>query len=359
MLYPRLKSFTRFGSTGDITLVRESGTCFQLADPTGQVATLLDLCDGTRSATDIHAALRDNWPELALGDVTEGIAALDTAGLLENERAANTLDDRQRARYASNLAFFGTFASCGRSRYAAQEALRRAHVVQLGVGGVGSSVLYNLAGLGVGRITTLDCDVVELKNLSRQFLYDENDVGRSKIACAAARVRALNSEVTVTPVERQVTGPADIADLLPGADLLISVIDQPLDVQSWVNEAAVAAGVPVIAGGMTVTRGVYWSVSPGASGCLACRSPKPSMPAPVTVADRVNRAIGPAAGVIGSLIALEAVRYLTGFAPPISAATLWRIDLATSQVEIGETWQRRPDCPVCRHHPISGEGGQA
>jgi molybdopterin/thiamine biosynthesis adenylyltransferase len=67
-------------------------------------------------------------------------------------------------------------------------------------------------------------------------------------------------------VERRVSGPDDIAALLPGADLVLSAIDRPDEVQTWVNQACVAAGVPFITGGMYVARGIYYSVDPGRSG---------------------------------------------------------------------------------------------
>jgi molybdopterin/thiamine biosynthesis adenylyltransferase len=245
------------------------------------------------------------------------------------------------------MAFFSSFAHLGYSRFDYQESLSRSRVVLLGVGGVGSSLLYNLAGLGVGHVVALDCDAVELKNLSRQFLYAEADVGQSKIECASARALALNSEIAITSFERRVTGPDDISDVLVGADLVLAVIDQPVEVREWINTACVAARVPYITGGVTVSRGVYWSVDPGTSGCLACRQAQRHPDQAITFPTQVNRAIGPAAGLVGSLIALEAVRYLTGFAAPISAGRMWLADLVTGQTDVGYTWERRPDCPIC------------
>jgi molybdopterin-synthase adenylyltransferase len=347
MALPRLKVFTRFAGPGSVTLVREPGVEYTLSDPTGQVTELLALLDGTRSVATVASDLRRQFPELTPRDVMDGIMELDDAGLLEDAAATTGLSRYQQVRYTSNLNFFSTYGQLHHSRFEYQEALRRSRVVLLGVGGIGSTLLYNLAGLGVGQVVALDCDQIELKNLSRQFLYDESDVGRPKIERAVARAREVNSEMDITAVDRRVSGPDDLADLLPGTDLVLAVIDQPSDVRQWVNAACVAAGVPFITGGVGVTRGAYWSVAPGASGCMACQRSGQGAIVSAPAGERVNRAIGPAAGLIGSLIALEAVRYLTGFAPPVSPGRVWAVDLITGQTDIALAWESRSDCPVC------------
>jgi molybdopterin/thiamine biosynthesis adenylyltransferase len=350
MVRPCLKPYTRLVENGEITLVRETGVEVTLPDPDGQVLALIDLLDGSRTLDEVARTMVERWPELRPDDVEEGIDALDTAGLLEDTAAPVTLSPWQRERYASNLAFFGTFADLARSRESFQRALQEAHVVLLGVGGLGSTLLFNLAGLGVGHVTLVDRDRVELKNLARQFLYSEAEVGQPKLARAVARAKGFNSELHITPVERWVTGPDDVAPLLPSADLVLSAIDQPAEVQEWVNAACVAAGVPFITGGMQVSRGMYYSVRPGHSACLACWRGADDGPvaAPPARPERVNRGIGPVASLVAALIGLEAVRYLTGFAPPVSAGKLWLVDFATGHADVGYAWPRLPDGPVCR-----------
>ncbi len=302
---PRLKSFSKLATEDEVVLIRDKGVELTLPDPEGQVLMLLNLLDGTRSVREAAEAMALHWPSLALADVVEGIVVLDEAGLLENASAQPELSHWQQERYFSNLAFFGTFAGLEKSRYSFQHTLRRSHVVLLGVGGLGSTLLYNLAGLGVGHVTTLDCDRIELKNLARQFLYSEAEVGLPKLARAVERARSFNSELHVTPVEKRVTGPWDIAPLLPGANLVLSAIDQPAEVQYWVNQACIEAGVPFITGGIQVARGFYYSIYPGQSGCLACwqttEERKLAGSEQPTRRDRINRGIGPVASLMGSL----------------------------------------------------------
>jgi molybdopterin/thiamine biosynthesis adenylyltransferase len=369
MRKPRLKDCTWVAGQDEIILHRELGVMDIIPDPGGRVVALLELADGTRSVAEMTEALNERWPSLTSGEVIEALTSLDEAGLVEDWSAGCHLSARQSERYASNLAFFGTFASLDRSRYSFQESLRGSHVLLLGVGGLGSTLLYNLGGLGVGDVTVLDCDKVELKNLVRQFLYSEADIGQPKLARAVARASAFNSEMRITPVERRVSGPMDVACLLQGIDLVLSAVDRPEQVQVWVNQACVDAGVPFVTGGMQVARGLYYSVDPGRSGCLQCLSMAASggslNASPLARPERINRGIAPVASLMGALIGLEAVRYLTRFASPVSAGRLWLADFATGQIEVGHEWNRLADCPVCAapdsaglHLDGAGSGGR-
>lgn len=347
---PRVKGFPRRLDADEITLSPDAGREFVIPDPDGQVRSLLALLDGTRTGTEAAAEMRRRWPDLADSDVQDGIRVLDQAGLLEDADAGTELTEWQRERYFSNLAFFSTFATLSRSRYWFQERLRRSHVLLLGVGGLGSTVLYNLAGLGLGRVTILDGDQVELKNLARQFLYGEDVVGRSKVECAAERIGAFNSELHVVPVQARLHGPDDLSGLLDGVDLVVSAVDQPPTVQDWVNEACVAAGVPFVTGGFQSTRGMYYSVVPGQTGCRACMETqrRREVPGdPLEIVERVNRGIGPVASFLSSLVALEALRHLTGFAPPISAGRIWLVDFVQGRTDVGFEWSRLSGCDVC------------
>lgn len=343
---PRLKLYPRRVEDGCITLFREPGVEFKLDDADG-VAALLDELTGERSPDELAADLSKRFPQITTDDFIAAIAALDDAGLLEDADATTRLSAWEQERYFSNLAFFATFADLARSRFALQERLCDSRVVLLGVGGLGSSLLYNLAGMGVGHVTALDCDRVELKNFARQFLYTEADIGLPKLERAVARAKAFNSAMEIAPVERRVRGPEDVVDLLDGVDLVLSAIDQPLpDVHRWVNEACVSARVPYVSGGMFVARGSYYSVDPGRSGCLVCCD-RAGAERPPRALEQVNRGLGPVATVLGGFVSLEAARYLTGFAPPIAAGRVWFIDFATSRLELAFSFERDPNCPVC------------
>lgn len=359
---PMLKNAVVHRDGADLLVMTEPETLITLSDPEGRVEVLLGLLrDGTRDLAELADALERDGAVPTVAEVGEAIGSLDGLGILADAEPAARLSADERERYFSNLAFFDTFASLTRAAASFQRDLLDAHVVFLGTGGVGSSVIQALAGAGVGSMTLLDNDVVEVRNFARQYLYRERDLGAPKVERAAEWVRAFDSRIVVRTVRRWIGGPDDVEPLLEDADLVVSGVDNPLEIDSWVNQACVGRGVPFVRGGMWPRRIVYYSVDPGRSPCLEC-SRQPSRLAPaangasaevmLTGLDRVNRGIGPVASMVGSLVSMEALRYLTGFAPPIAAGRHRFVDLVTGEEEVA-AWQPWPECPVCQSAPTT------
>ena len=356
---PMLKNAVWHRSGEDLYLISEPETQIVLSDPDNRVEALLGLLkEGTRDEAGLVKALANGHGSADAAEVGAAIAALDELGVLEDAAVSDGLAAGQDERYFSNVAFFATYASLSRPAAVYQQALLDAHVLFLGTGGLGSTAIQALTGAGVGRMTLLDNDRVEVRNFARQYLYTEADIGLPKVERAAAWVRAFDSRVDVRTVRRWIGGPDDISDLLTGVDLVVDGVDQPKLIDVWVNEACVGVGVPFIRGGMIARRLLYWSVDPGRSACLACQGHEQSL---VGLADgvpaeaqaelqRVNRGIGPVASMTGAMVAMEALRYLTGFAPPIAAGKMRFFDFATGAEEV-KAWQRWPDCPVCQTAP--------
>jgi molybdopterin/thiamine biosynthesis adenylyltransferase len=353
---PMLKDAVLHRSGEDLYLITEPETRIVLSDPNGHVEVLLGLLrQGIRDEDGLVAALAELPEPPGVGEIRAAIAALDELGVVEDAAAPAVLSDNQAERYFSNLAFFSTFASLDRPAIGFQQALLDAHVLFLGTGGLGSTVIQALTGAGVGRMTLLDNDTVEVRNFARQYLYTESDIGRPKVDRAAAWVRAFDPRVDVRTVRRWIGGPGDLADLLPEVDFVVDGVDQPNQIDDWVNEACVTAGVPFVRGGMLARNLVYWSVDPGRSACLACQKHEASaadeteaaLADKLTGLRRVNRGIGPIASMAGAMVAMEALRYLTGFAPPIAAGRRRFTDFVTGAEEV-RTWERWPDCPVCQ-----------
>ena len=223
-------------------------------------------------------------------------------------------------------------------------------------------MIQNLAGLGVSKLTILDCDIVELQNFARQFVYTEEQLGQPKAERVAAWLREFDTGADVRAVDARVLGPDDVRTLLPGADLVISAIDEPDEVDLWVNEACVGAGIPFIRGGLSYTQGLYWSVDPGRSACRQCLETHRGTFAEdidlplltwerVLRTERVNRGIGPVAQLLGAVVAMEALRYLTGIVPPVAAGAYQLIDFAGSCSTSVEPWPQDPNCDVCATAP--------
>jgi molybdopterin-synthase adenylyltransferase len=360
LIRPRLKTLNCLSGPGSLLVSLDPRTRVELADPDGQVLQLLRLLrEGTRTRQELHAALSVSWPDLALDDVDEAVRNLDALGWLEDAGAPGRLTDYQRERYFSNLAFFDAFTNLQRHREDFQLALLRSSVLVLGAGGLGSSVLQNLAGLGVGRIKLVDFDRVELKNLARQFTYSEAQIGLPKVEQVAAWLREFNSQIEVDAVEARIESVEDLEPHLGNVDLVVSAIDQPDGIDLIVNEACVVHDVPFIRGGLAFMQGLYWSVDPGSSACRQCLEHHRARLAedvdaaivqwPLVLRDeRPNRATGPIAQMLGALVAMEAARYLTGFVPPVSAATYHLVDFSTDCSITTDSWQKAAECAVCQ-----------
>ena len=357
---PKLKNvvWERLGQ--NILVMVDRRQMLTVADPDGRIEALMSLlADGTRSASELADALSPRFPDVTAVAVAHGIEALDRLSMLEDATPAGPLSAQQRIRFASNLAFFGAFATLADSAEHMQRRLIDARVAILGVGGLGSTILMQLVGAGVGHLTLVDHDVVELVNFARQFIYRRCDLGRPKVERAAEWVREFDPDVAVRTVSRKLGSAADIAALLDGIDLVVAAVDTPpLEVGSWINAACVAAGVPFVRGGMGV-QSAYYSVDPGRGPCHECErgTMLAELDQPTKAGARwrlimrlrqVNPGIGPVAGAIGAAMAMETIRYLTGFAEPVAAGVLHSFDLGDGGAETLTPWPRRPDCPVCQ-----------
>jgi molybdopterin-synthase adenylyltransferase len=286
-----------------------------------------------------------------VADVVDQLAAL---GVLERGVTEACPDP---ARYDRQLLYFADVAPLAQPEDA-QARLRAARVVVLGCGGLGSWALCGLACAGVGTLVLVDDDRVELSNLNRQLLYRAADVGRPKVEVAAEALAAFNPGLDLHIVRRRMSSAADIAALVDGADLLIETADWPLyDLSRWVNEACTRAGVAHISAGQApplLRLGPLYV--PGVTACHACQeattreayplfdaleSFRRSRPTPAAAT------LGPASGMIGSVLSMEALHHLTGLAEPATLGTSVALDLRTLEVT-REPIARRPDCPVCR-----------
>jgi molybdopterin-synthase adenylyltransferase len=223
---------------------------------------------------------------------------------------------------------------------AAQVAVREASVLVIGAGGLGSPVAMHLAGAGVGRLGIVDGDAVEISNLHRQHLHFTPDLGVAKAASAAAKLRFLNPDIVVEDYYARID--ADNAEgMVEGQDLVVDCSDS-FATRYAVNAACCAAGVPLVEGGVVGWSGLVMGIRPGESACYRCAFPLEPADAPSCAEAGV---LGPAAGVIGSLQALEALKLLTGAAEPLVDGFL-QLDLASLDV-LRVSVARRDDCPDC------------
>lgn len=190
-----------------------------------------------------------------------------------------------------------------------QEKLHRAKVLVIGAGGLGSPVIMYLAAAGVGTIGIADNDCVELSNLQRQIAHNESRLGVSKAESAAHTAELINRHINVITYPVRLT-PDNISDIISGYDFIIDAVDN-FSTKFLINDACVIAGKPFCHGGVTGFGGQAMTYVPDEGPCYRCIFEE--IPEKGSVPDcRQEGIIGAVAGVIGSIQALEAVKYVTG-----------------------------------------------
>ena len=248
----------------------------------------------------------------------------------------------------------GTFRAVELDRYArhimlreiggpGQGKLKAAKVLVIGAGGLGSPALLYLAAAGVGTIGVIDDDQVEGSNLQRQIIHTDQRIGMAKVQSAGIAMTALNPFIEVRPYQRRLT--EDIAaDLIADYDLVLDGSDN-FDTRYLVNRVCVTLGKPLISGAITQWEGQLSLFDPAhGSPCYACVFPvRPAAGLVPTCAEAGVAA--PLPGVIGAMMAMEAVKHITGAGETLSGRLMIHDALFGETRVIGV--RRRADCAVC------------
>ncbi len=224
-----------------------------------------------------------------------------------------------------------------------QKRMKQARVLVIGAGGLGAPALQYLAAAGVGTIGVIDDDEVENANLQRQVIHRDPDIGMPKVFSAQQAMVAQNPNAVVLPYHRRLTEEI-AADLFADFDLILDGTDN-FESRYLANRTAVALGKPLISGALSQWEGQLCVFDPATSGpCYQCIFPEAPAPglAPSCAEAGV---IGPLPGVVGSMMAVEAIKVITG------AGQALRDEMLIYDALYGEsrkiTLARRADCPVC------------
>jgi adenylyltransferase/sulfurtransferase len=225
---------------------------------------------------------------------------------------------------------------------AGQTRLAGSRVLVVGAGGLGSPAALYLAAAGIGTLGLLDSDTVELSNLQRQILHGTKDLDRPKAHSGQARLEELNPEIRVVAHHVRLE-PANAPGIVAAYDVVVEGSDN-LRTKLVVNDACVAAGRPLVVGAVTGWDGQLLVVRPGASACYRCAVPAEPH-ADLVPSCATAGILGPVAGVVGSLQAVEALKLCLGM-PVTTAGCLLLYDgrdtrLTTVQV------RRDPACLAC------------
>lgn len=226
-----------------------------------------------------------------------------------------------------------------------QERLLAAHALVVGAGGLGSPAALYLASAGVGHITLVDHDTVDVTNLQRQIAHTLARVGQPKVASAQVAMQAINPEVQVTGITTRADDTL-LNQLLPGVDVVLDCTDN-FKTRHLINRACVRHRVPLVSGAAIrwdAQLAVYDSRDP-ASPCYACVFPDTEELEETRCA--TMGVFAPLVGIIGTQQAAEALKLLAGLGSRL-VGRLQMLDgraMAFNEVQLG----RQPGCPVCGH----------
>ena len=232
-------------------------------------------------------------------------------------------------RYLRQLDVFGTDG---------QHQLSKASALVVGAGGLGSGLLYNLAGLGVGLLGVVDGDHVEISNLNRQFLYCVSDIGKQKSELAFRRLTDFNPEISIKAFNKRVNE-KNIEDQLKGYDIVVTAVDN-IKTRLLVNKAAFRQKIPIVDGGVDGWLGMVSSVCGGKSPCLQCFYGKK-----LVVFDKAPSSISPVVTLISSLQATLTALILQGKPNPLKNRVLV-FDGRTMEFDSLASYAN-PQCSVC------------
>jgi adenylyltransferase/sulfurtransferase len=246
------------------------------------------------------------------------------------------MDDAQLLRYSRHI-LLDELGPDAQARFAA------AHVLIVGVGGLGAPAAHFLAAAGIGRITLCDADLVDLTNLQRQILFATADVGARKVDAAAARLHAVNPEITVERIDLRV-GAAELAPLTAAATVVLDCSDN-FETRHAVNRACVAARVPLVSGAAIRFDGqlAVFDSRDAKSPCYHCLFGEGEDLEETRCA--TMGVFAPLVGIIGATQAAEALKLVAGAGESLAGRLLMLDALSMRWREVRVP--RDPDCPVC------------
>jgi molybdopterin/thiamine biosynthesis adenylyltransferase len=226
---------------------------------------------------------------------------------------------------------------------AGQQKLRKSRVLVIGAGGLGSPVLQYLAAAGVGTLGVIDDDVVSLSNLQRQVLFDEDQLDVPKVFAAQSKLAALNPHIMIRPYNRRLME-SDAQELFADYDLVLDGTDN-YQTRALVNAACVATKTPLISGAISQWEGQVSLFDPAnGTPCYACIFPEE--PADGLAPSCAQAGVmGALPGIIGSIMAAETIKHITGAGQTLAGEMLIYDALYGESRKIG--LQKADGCSVC------------
>lgn len=228
---------------------------------------------------------------------------------------------------------------------AGQRRLLASTVAIVGCGALGTNIANGMVRAGVGRVRLIDRDFIELNNLQRQVLFDEEDIaqGLPKAVAAATKLRKINSQVEVEPVVTDVN-PGNVEQLVGDVDLVLDGTDN-FETRLLINDACVKLGIPWIYGGVISTCGMTMAIVPHETPCFRCFLNELPAPGSSPTCDMVG-VLGTAATIVAALQVTEGIKLLTGQMEALRRDLLY-CDVWTGTFERLGLAKGETPCPAC------------
>jgi molybdopterin/thiamine biosynthesis adenylyltransferase len=218
-----------------------------------------------------------------------------------------------------------------------QRRLKNSRITVIGIGGLGCASATYLVAAGIGHITLVDFDVVELSDLNRQVLYWEEDIGEKKVLVVQRKLSKLNSTIEIIPVFAKITK-KNAFSIIDGAQVVVDGLDN-LATRLIINSACVKHKIPYIYAGVSRLRGMITTIIPGETPCLACIYPGGPQ------GGKGLGVLGVTPALIADFQALESIKLLIG-QPPSLAGKLLRFNGNDMKCRIDDI-KRNESCKVC------------
>lgn len=228
---------------------------------------------------------------------------------------------------------------------AGQLKLKNAHVLIIGLGGLGSPAALYLTSAGVGHLTLVDFDVVEVSNLQRQVVHLDRDIGKSKVESAKNNLLELNPDTNISTINTKLDK-TSLDQLTREADIVIDATDN-FESRYAINQSCVSNKTPLVSGAAIRFEGqVCVFINNDDSPCYSCLYPDTSDATEETCSE--NGVLSPIVGVIGSMQALECIKLLCGIGEPLSGR-LMLFDGLNAEWRTMK-FKKDPECPVCNQN---------
>jgi len=225
--------------------------------------------------------------------------------------------------------------------YQGQLKLKNAKVCVVGTGGLGNPITSRLVAMGIGTLRIVDRDVIELSNLHRQTMFDQDDVGQVKVEVAAKKLKKLNPDCKIEALAVSVNDYTAL-EVIEGCDVVVDALDS-VNARYALNKACVKLGIPFVTGAAVGVSGQAFTVLPKQSACYYCMFPELNEDTmPTCSIEGVHPSI---LSIVGGIEVSEAVKIIIGKKPSLSERIL-HIDLENLDFTSTRTF-RVEECPIC------------